>query len=65
MEDNRTLDVIVSLLGLGILIWLLANALSDMMRGNERRKVHHNLLIVGICLIYSLKIVLKDLLRVV
>jgi hypothetical protein len=65
MEDNRTLDVIVGLLGLGILIWLLANALIDMIRGNKHRKVYHNLIIVGICLIYSLKIVLKDLLGVV
>ena len=65
MEDNRILDVIVGLLGLGILIWLLVNALGDIIKGNKQRKVFHNLLIVGICLIYSLKILLKDLLGVV
>jgi len=65
MEDNRILDVIVGLLGLGILIWLLGNAIRDIIKGNQQRKVFHNLLIVGICLIYSLKILLKDLLGVI
>ena len=63
MED-KTLDMIVGLLGLGILIWLLVNSIGDMIRGNTQRKVHHNLIIVAICVIYSLKILLKDLLGI-
>ncbi|HYJ37522.1 MAG TPA: hypothetical protein VEV87_02855 [Chitinophagaceae bacterium] len=65
MEDKTTLDIIVDLLGLGILIWLLTKSLIDMVKGNKERKVFHNLLIVAICVIYTLKILLKDLLGVV
>ncbi len=65
MEDNRTLDVIVSLLGLGLLLWLLANALMDLIKGTKQKSVFHNLTIVAICLIYSIKILLKDLLGVI
>ena len=65
MEDNKTLDVIVNLLGLGILVWFLAHALIDMMRRNKQKTLIHNLIVFGICLIYSLKIILKDLLGVV
>ena len=64
MQDNTTLDIIVDLLGLGILIWLMTKSLIDMVRGNKEKKVHHNLIIVGICLIYLLKILLKDLLGI-
>jgi hypothetical protein len=64
MQDNTTLDIFVDLLGLGILIWLLSKSVIDMIRGNKERKVYHNLIIVGICLIYSLKILLKDLLGI-
>ena len=61
MEDRTILDTIVDLLGLGILIWLLAQALVDLFRGNKQKTIFHNLIVAGICLIYSLKIVLKDL----
>ena len=64
MEDNRILDVIVNLLGLGVLVWFLVHALVDMSRGNKQKTVIHNLIVFGICLIYSLKILLKDLLGV-
>ena len=65
MEDRTILDIIVDLLGLGILIWLLVQALVDLFRGSKQKSLFLNLLIVGICLIYSLKIILKDLLGVV
>jgi hypothetical protein len=65
MEDNRILDVVVNLLGLGILLWLLGQALMDLIRRTKRKSVFQNFIIVAICLIYSLKIVLKDLLGVV
>jgi len=65
MEDRTILDILVNLLGLGILIWLLVQALIDLFRENKQKTVFHNLIIVGICLIYSLKIVLKDLLGVI
>ena len=62
MEDRTTLDIVVDLLGLGILVWLLSLSLIDLFKGSKQKSVFHNLLIVGICLIYSLKIILKDLL---
>jgi hypothetical protein len=59
------LDIIVNLLGLGILLWLLANALKDLIKATKQRSVFHNLTIIAICLIYSAKILLKDLLGVI
>ena len=64
MENRTVLEFMVNLLGLGILIWFFSVALIDMIKGNQRKSVFHNLLIVGITLIYSLKILLKDLLGV-
>ena len=61
MEDNKILDVILSLLGLGILLWLLGQALTDLIRGTRQKSVFVNLTLLAICLIYSLKIILKDL----
>ena len=63
--NNSVLDIIVNLLGLSLLLWFLANALMDLIRGNKQKTVIHNLLIVGICLIYSVKILLKDLFGVI
>jgi len=63
--NNSVLDIIVNLLGLGLLLWFLINALMDLIRGNKQKTVIHNLLIVGICLIYSVKILLKDLFGVI
>jgi hypothetical protein len=65
MENNSILGLIINLLGLGILVWFLTQALIDLAKGNKHKTVFHNLLIIGICLIYSLKILLKDLLGVV
>ena len=61
MEDNRILDVVINLLGLGILLWLLGQALMDLIRQTKHKSVFQNFIIVAICLIYSLKIILKDL----
>ena len=62
---SSTLDLIVNLLGLGILLWLLGTALIDLFQGNQKRTLFHNLIIVVISLVYALKILLKDLLAVV
>jgi hypothetical protein len=61
MGDKTILDIIVNLLGLGIFLWLLSQSIIDLVRGTRRRTVFHNLLIIGISLVYTLKIVLKDL----
>ena len=65
MENKNILEFIINLLGLGILIWFFSIALADMIKGNHQKSALHNTLIIAICLIYSLKILLKDLLGVV
>ena len=65
MESKTILDVIVNLLGLGIFLWLLVQSVIDLMRKPRQKTLFHNLLIIGISLIYALKIVLKDLLGVI
>ena len=62
MESKSVVEFLVNLLGLGILIWFFSNALIDMMKGSRHKSVFHNVLIIGITVIYSLKILLKDLL---
>jgi hypothetical protein len=65
MGDKTILDFVVNLLGLGIFLWLLSQSLIDLIRATRHRTLFHNLVIIGISLVYSLKIVLKDLLGVV
>jgi hypothetical protein len=65
MENESILEFIINLLGLGILIWFFSLAVVDVVRGNRHKSVFHNLLIISICLVYSLKILLKDLLGLV
>ena len=65
MENKSILEFIINLLGLGILIWFFSIALVDLIKGNRQKSVFHNLLIISICLVYSLKILLKDLLGIV
>ena len=65
MENHNVLSLFINILGLGILIWFLIIALIDLERGNKRRTIFHNLLIIGLCLIYSLKIILKDILNLI
>jgi len=61
MDDKTILEFIVNILGLGILLWLLSISIIDLKRNNRRKSVFHNLIIIGICIVYSLKILLKDL----
>ncbi len=64
MENKSIPDLIINLLGLGILLWLVANSMLDLMKGTKHRTLSHNLLIICISLIYSVKIILKDLLGI-
>jgi hypothetical protein len=65
MENNTILEFIVNILGLGILLWFLSVSVIDLIKHNRHKSVFHNLVIIGICLVCSLKILLKDLLSVV
>jgi len=65
MENKTILEFIINILGLGILLWFLSLSVIDLIRNDRRKSVFHHLLIIGICLVYSLKILLKDLLSVV
>jgi len=63
--NNPILSLLINILGLGILMWFLVVAFIDVLRGNKQKSVFHNWLIIGICLVYSLKIIFKDLLGLV
>ena len=65
MDNHNILSLFINTIGLGILIWFLILALIDLERVNRHRTIFHNLLIIGLCLIYSLKIILKDLLNLI
>jgi hypothetical protein len=62
METKQLLNVIIGFLGLSIFVWLFFFALKDILANeNAKRKIIHNAIIIAICLIYSIRIIIKDL----
>jgi hypothetical protein len=63
MGKKQILDIIIGFSGLSILLWLFLFALKDILaRANAKRKTAHNTIIAFLCLIYIVKIVVKDIL---